>query len=79
MAGRVCSPCLDCEERREACHAVCEHYKAFEKQNAKERAEYNSRHFLTNYTRGLVYYPTSADFRYRPDANRPKVYKTHKK
>ena len=77
--GRVCSPCLDCKERREGCHAVCERYKAFEKQNAKERAAEHKKRFLNDYTTGIVYYPTKASYSYRPDPNRPKVYKTHKK
>ena len=32
------SPCLDCEDRREGCHAVCERYKDY----TEELAEYNA-------------------------------------
>ena len=79
MKGRVQSPCKDCKERREACHAICERYKAFEKQNAEERAKEHKNRFLKDYTAALVYYPTKASFAYSPEHKRPRVYKTHKK
>jgi len=43
------SPCLDCPDRSEACHAKCERYAAFVKENEVYRAHVNAEHNIDAY------------------------------
>jgi len=53
--GRTNSPCLDCSDRAEGCHATCEAYRSFQEVHEQERADIFHKKHMENLGYGAHY------------------------